>query len=413
MNDPIDRLRAARPAHLGDTPVDERTRTAELTRAMAQPRQERRTRRAPGRRTIARPAWGLGLAGAAAAVTAVAVAVTGTGGTAPSPSAARTGQAVASSESPKSSKSSPGRTAPDGQVRLSARTVLLAAAHRAAGQPDETGAWWHTVSVSRTLFRAEGADYTVVDRQRTESWTPSATGPEQRQYSSTQSLGARPATPEGEAAWREAGAPAEIPVVVPGKKGAKLSLPTGPGEVQKGQGALPDGDKVFWLGRNVSVRDLRALPSEPDALKAWLLRSYKGHGTESSAPMSRDAWLFAVTAGLITDMPVTPEVRGAAFRMLAGLASIEVARDVTDAEGRAGTAVTIDEQEASAMGKAAAGDDGVLRTRLIFDEETGRALATENVVVRPGGPQAGMEPGTVWNSDVLLESGWTDDRPAS
>ncbi|MGW0071669.1 CU044_5270 family protein [Streptosporangium sandarakinum] len=416
MNDPIDRLRAARPAHLGDTPVDERTRAAELTRAMAQPRQERRTRRAPGRRTIARPAWGLGLAGAAAAVTAVAVAITGTGGTAPSPSAARTGQAVSSSESPGSPESpgsSPGRTAPDGQVRLSARTVLLAAAHRAAGQPDETGAWWHTVSVSRTLFRAEGADYTVVDRQRTESWTPSATGPEQRQHSGSQSLGAQPATPEDEAAWREAGAPAEIPVVVPGKKGAKLSLSTGPGEVQKGQAPLPDGDKVFWLGRNVSVRDLRALPSEPDALKAWLLRSYKGHGTESSAPMSRDAWLFTVTTGLIADMPVTPEVRGAAFRMLAGLASIEVTRDVTDAEGRAGTAVTIDEPEASAMGKAAAGNDGVLRTRLIFDEETGQALATENVVVRPGGPQAGMEPGTVWNSDVTLESGWTDDGPAS
>ncbi|GGP90771.1 CU044_5270 family protein [Streptosporangium pseudovulgare] len=411
MNDPIDRLRAARPAHLGDTPVDERTRAAELTRAMAQPRQERRTRRAPGRRVIARPAWGLGLAGAAAAVTAVAVAVTGTGGTTPpSPSAARTGQAVSSSESP---ASSPGRTAPDGQVRLSARTVLLAAAHRAAGQPDETGAWWHTVSVSRTLFRAEGADYTVVDRQRTESWTPSATGPEQRQYSGSQSLGAQPATSEDEAAWREAGAPAEIPVVVPGKKGAKLSLSTGPGEVQKGQAPLPDGDKVFWLGRNVSVRDLRALPSEPDALKAWLLRSYKGHGTESSAPMSRDAWLFTVTTGLIADMPVTPEVRGAAFRMLAGLASIEVARDVTDAEGRTGTAVTIDEPEASAMGKAAAGDDGALRTRLIFDEKTGRALATENVVVRPGGLQAEAEPGTVWNSNVVLESGWTDDGPAS
>ncbi|MEU9831636.1 CU044_5270 family protein [Streptosporangium sp. NPDC048047] len=409
MNDPIDRLRAARPAHLGDdSPVDERARTAELTRAMAQPRDARQVRRTRGRRTITRPAWGLGLAGVVAAVTAVAVTVTGTGGTAPPPSAARTGQAASS---PDSSRSSPG----DGQVRLSARTVLLAAAHRAARRPDGTGAWWHTVSVRRTLFRAEGADYTVADRQRTESWTPSATGPEQRQHSSSQSLGARPATPGDEAAWREAGSPAEIPVVVPGKKGAKLSLPTEPGTVQKGPGsALPDGDKVFWLGRNVSVRDLRALPSEPDALRAWLLRSYKGHGTESSStPMSRDAWLFTVTTGLIADMPVTPEVRGAAFRMLAGLASIEVARDVVDTEGRAGTAVTIDEPEASAMGKAAAGDDGILRTRLVFDERTGQALATERVVVRPGGLQAGTDPGTVWNSDVVLESGWTDDGPAS
>ncbi|MGW5160707.1 hypothetical protein ACWEPN_35020, partial [Nonomuraea wenchangensis] len=66
---PIDELRAARPAHLGDRPVDERTRAAELAYAMSRPRQGERRRR-----PAFRPAWGLALAGAAAAaVTAAAV----------------------------------------------------------------------------------------------------------------------------------------------------------------------------------------------------------------------------------------------------------------------------------------------------------------------------------------------------
>lgn len=385
---PIDQLRAARPAHLGDTPVDQSTRTAELSRAMAQPRP------VPARRRTVRPVWGFGLAGAAAAVTAVAVAVSGTGGTAPrAPSA----QVVSS------------QTAPAQEIRLSAQAVLLAAAHSAARQPDTAGAYWHTVSVSRNLFKAADADYTVVNRERNESWTPSATGGEQR--SRTQPLGAEPASPEDETAWKQAGSPAGISVTVPGKRGAKLVLPTGQGAAQDGHASLVDGDKVFWLGRNVTMKDLHDLPSDPDKLKAWLLRSYDGHDTESDAPMASDAWLFAVTVGLFTDMPVTPEVRGAAFQMLAGLKTIKVVRDVTDAEGRTGTAVAIEGQ--AKLNATAKDDGGILQTRLVFDETTGQALARESVVVRPGGRVAGFAPGTVWSSESVLEAGWTDAEPTT
>ncbi|MEU0572583.1 CU044_5270 family protein [Nonomuraea sp. NPDC005983] len=389
---PIDELRAARPAHLGDVPVDELTRAAELSQAMAGPRPARR------RRGIVRPAWGLSLAGAAAAVTAVAVVVSGTGGTTPRAPAGT--PSVASSVA----QGSPGP-----QVRLSARDILLAAAEQADRQPDEPAAYWHTASVRRTLFQVEGGGYTVVDQERSEGWTPYAPGG--KQWGRSQPLGVRPAGPDDEAAWRQAGSPEEVGVLVPGKKvPAKLS--TTPGAVRTSHAGLVEGDKVFWLGRNVTMKDLRGLPSDPAALKAWLLRSYKGHGTESSSdPQTADAWLFDVTAGLITDMPVTPRVRGAAFRMLAGLDAVEVAEDVTDAEGRTGAAVTIDERT-----KAKATDkdfSGVLRKRLIFDRATGGALAYENVVVQPGGLFTDFAPGTVWNSNVVLEAGWTDDKPGS
>lgn len=376
---PIDELRAARPAHLGDRPVDERARAAELSHAMSQPRQLRR------RRKIVRPVWGLGLAGAAAAATAVVVVMAGNG-------------AVPTPRAPDGVPATAGSTAAP-KVKLSARDVLLAAAENADRQAETTGDYWHTTTVSRSLMSVAKGGYRLMTQDRSEMWTPSATGGEQ--WSRSQSLGARPATEEDRQAWEAAGSPAEVEIRVPGKGG--LRMPIAPGKVRTSHSPLVDGDKVFWLGRNVTMKDLRGLPSDPDELKKWLLRSYKGHDTESSSvPMGSDAWLFRVSTGLITDMPVTPQVRGAAFRMLAELDTVKVAENVTDTEGRQGAAVSIEER---VKGGA------VLENRLIFDESTGQALANENVVVKPGGLQAGFEPGTVWHSTAVLETGWTDDKP--
>ncbi|MFG1617651.1 CU044_5270 family protein [Nonomuraea wenchangensis] len=386
---PIDELRAARPAHLGDRPVDERTRAAELAYAMSRPRQGERRRR-----PAFRPAWGLALAGgAAAAVTAAAVVLPGGGATPPprAPAVAETGHAPAGTEN---------GTAVTRKTHLSAREVLLAAAANAGRQAEATGDWWHTATVSRTLFTVAGGGYRVESRSRDEMWTPRAPGGQQ--WSRGRSLGAAPATEADRQAWEAAGSPAEFEIKMPGKRGS-LSMPAAPGKVRIDHSPLVDGDKVFWLGRNVTMKDLRGLPDEPEALRAWLLRSYEGHDTESAGvPMASDVWLFKVSAGLINDMPVTPQVRGAAFRMLAGLDTVEVTEDVTDAEGRTGTAVSIEER---VKGGA------VLRNRLVFDEATGRGLANENVVVEPGGLQAGLEPGSVFSSVAVLEAGWTDTAP--
>lgn len=386
---PIDELRAARPAHLGDVPVDERTRAAELSSAMSRPRPARARRRT-------RPVWGISLAGAAALTAAAVVVVTGTGGgTPPAPDVAL----------PTPTLSTLSTAAP--KVTLSAREILLAAAENAGRQPDKTGAYWHTVSVSHHLNKAEDGGYLVWERARNETWTPRAVGGEQ--WSRSQSLGARPATDEDEAAWRQAGSPTEIKLEGDAKM-AGMTVSTSPRAARTTRSPLTDGDKVFWLGRNVTMKDLRGLPSEPDRLKKWLLRSYGGHGTESTSdPMSADLWLFTVSTGLITDMPVTPQVRGAAFRMLADLDTVEVIENVADAEGRQGTAVAIEQKvKMKASDKKYA---GVLENRLIFDQATGQALANESVVVKPGGYQAAFEPGTVWNSTAVLEAGWTDSKP--
>ncbi|NUW35985.1 CU044_5270 family protein [Nonomuraea sp. SMC257] len=380
----MDELRAARPAHLGDRPVDPRTRDAELARAMARPRPARR------RRAAVKPVWGLGLAGAAAAATAVVVVVSGNG-TVPTPRGPDGGRPVAVSPS----------TAPPTRLRLSARDVLLAAAEKADRRSEDSGDYWHTASVTRAVFEAARGGYRVMTHERSEMWTPAAVGGEQ--WGRDQSLGARPATEEDREAWERAGSPGRIEVTVPGKR-LRMTLTTSPGKARTSHSPLVDGDKVFWLGRNVTMKDLLGLPDDPGELKRWLLRSYDGHDTESSSvPMGSDAWLFRVGAGLITDMPVTPRVRGAAFRMLAGLKTVKVIENVGDGEGRQGTAVAVEEHVKGS---------GVLEHRLILDEATGQALGDQSVVVRPGGRRPGFEPGTVISSTALLEAGWTDAKPS-
>jgi hypothetical protein len=367
--------------------------SAEALRSLEEGIAGRRSRM-PRLRPFARPAWGLGLAGAVTAAALVAATV----GTGPADHGGATQQALPASEAP--------------AVRLDARTVLLAAAERSAGQPAQSGAYWHSTRLSRNYNRVGSAadGYTIYTESRSEGWTPSAPG--QDQWSRQQDLGARPASPADEAAWRRAGSPAEFTIELPMVKGPKGSgglksfvvrAESKEKAAKLRHSALVDGDKVFWLGRNVTMKDLRGLPTDPAPLKAWLLKSYAGHGTEStSEKMSSDLWLFTVAGGLITDMPVTPQVRAAAFRMLAALKSVKAVGPLKDAQGRVGTAVTIVEKTKG---------NGVLERRLLIDEVGGRALGEEIVVVKPAGVNANLPAGSLLSSSVVVADEWVGSPP--
>ncbi|WP_030175495.1 CU044_5270 family protein [Spirillospora albida] len=371
MSDILRTLREARPEELApDLPVAEDVRRAELAHAMASRPVGGRAR---ARRSV-RPVWGLGAVGLAGAVAAALVAV----------------NVPADGE--------PG--APAAQP-ATARTVLLAAAGKADGRPDGTGAFWHVATVSSMAHQVStgGVRYTVVDRQRHETWTPGRPGAKIR--ADVQNLGARPATAKDEAAWRRAGAPARFEIRVPIGPNSTVtktfvtSVKQGP--VRRGTSPRPGDGKLFWLGRNVGVKELRALPADPARLRAGLLRWYDGRDTESGAPMSRDAWLYRVASGLVTDMPVAPKVRAAAFRMLADLPRVRSLGRVTDAQGRTGLGVGLDEKTRA----------GLVLHRLVIDPATGGALAGERVLVRPAAGE-GRAPGTVLGSTAVLTAAWTD-----
>ncbi|NVI88435.1 CU044_5270 family protein [Actinomadura sp. BRA 177] len=375
MRDVLHTLREARPAELDpDAPVDGDVRRAELAHAMAG------AQGAPARRRV-RPVWGLSLAGAVAAGAIVAATLVTTGG-------------------------NPAGLAPQrGGEALDARTVLLAAAEKADGQTETMRAYWHQVTISSHLYMVgTGADhYGVVVRQKAETWTPSK--PDVKTWTLQQNLGAKPATQADMAAWKRAGSPTTFEIDVPTSPKQKgrlksFTAKTAPGRPEVSSSPLVDGDKVFWLGRNVTMKDLRSLPSDPKRLKAELLRWYKGHGTESNDPMSSDEWLYQVARGLVMDMPVKPEVRAAGFRMLAALPAVKSVGKVQDPQGRTGNAIAVDEKTPR----------GVIRHQLIIDLSTGTALASQNIMLVPA---AGTQTpsGRTEGSTVTLTTEWTNSHP--
>ncbi|MEV5826647.1 CU044_5270 family protein [Spirillospora sp. NPDC052242] len=388
MSDVLRTLREARPDELApDAPVDPEVRRAELARAMAGAPGGAAGRAVPVPRTAARrwrPVWGLGLAGAAVAAALVAVSL---------PAADDAGPG-------------PGTPAAGGPVRtLDAGTVLLAAAAKTETRPAGAGAYWRVAKVESSYYEVgePGARYTVVLGSEQETWTPREPGG--RAWTRQRSLGARAATPADAAAWRRAGSPTTFSIEVPTKPGGgklkPLQASTAPGPVETQSSPLVDGDKVFWLGRNVTMADLQALPADPAKLKAELLRWYEGHDTESAErPMSADAWLYRTSVGLVTDMPVEPRVRAAAFRMLAGLASVEGVGEITDSRGRTGQAVAFDEETPL----------GTIRHRLVIDPASGRTLADERVLLEPA-PGVQRPAGTVLSSAAVTAMEWTDSAP--
>ncbi|WP_433331643.1 CU044_5270 family protein [Spirillospora sp. CA-294931] len=348
-------LAEARPDELTPGAPDAATRENELTRAMA-------SSRLPAKRRV-RPAWGLGLVAAAAAAALVATALHQPG----DPSA----PSVA-------------------QPPLTARSLLLGAAEKAEAEPAASGTYWHIQTVQRGYYRAGG--YTIVTEERSDEYAP--TKPGLKMWGRQQYLGARPATPADVTAWKKAGAPTTFKVSIPVGPGAKMTKPavfaTAPGKPTVSSSDLVDGNKIYWLGRNVTYKDLSVLPADPARLKASLLRWYTGHSTEAlSVRQPSDEWLFDVTAGLITAMPVTPKVRAAAFRMLADLKTIEASGPVTDSQGRKGTAVTATTRTSK----------GTVQKRLIIDTQ-GRPLARDTLLA--GAPHT---------STTITKITWTNHTP--
>jgi hypothetical protein len=218
-------------------------------------------------------------------------------------------------------------------------------------------------------------------------------------------LGAKPATSADAEVWRRAGSPGGFEVEIPISPGAVRTKPrtvfkAEPGPARTAGSPLVDGDKVLWLGRNATMQDLRSLPSDPERLRAELMRLYDGQGTEGGGSARAGEWLYSVAVGLVMDGPVRPEVRAAAFRMLAGLPSVKSLGKVRDPRGRTGDAIAVDRRTPG----------GVVRNRMIIDTATGTALANENIMLKPAGG-AETPAGRTMDSVVLVTAEWTDAGP--
>jgi hypothetical protein len=279
-----------------------------------------------------------------------------------------------------------------GTVSADGNILLVAAAHAESVAPVD-GRYWLDQTQYGAVYEVGPADdpYRVVDRQRSDSWIAQEPGVEG--WFIGQSLGARPLTPADTAAWQRDGAPDSWsdPRSIDGGSGAP-SLSTN--ERPPFGNRTGNGEEIVAIGgRNATQQDLDALPADPGQLREVLLRDwYDGGG--GGLPTDVDHWLFVVGSNII-HMPVRPEVRGAAYRMLDALPGVRDLGAVQDVEGRAGQAVAITEQSR----------DGTHERRLVIDPATGEALSTEHRVVRPDGSTE------LIYTELVLSIGSTDESP--
>ena len=266
-----------------------------------------------------------------------------------------------------------------------AAAVLDRAARVAAAQPAaaplKPGQYWHT----RTEVR--WVDMTSTFDPGTHRWNPDrsflASHPETMEswlgptaLSRAQVLPGTPTVLDRDrAAWVAAGRPrlstssslllrSGGPPILEGLALVVLAAPASPGA-----GSAP----AVPLDWRRALRRLQSLPTDPEALRAWLqdrvtgMEFFPGTCPSATARCSTDAKLFGAAGALLQLPMAAPALRAALYRVVAGLHGIELLGATTDEAGRPGVPVAM--------------TAGGVRYELIFDPHSSTLLAMRDVTV--------------------------------
>lgn len=320
----------------------------------------------------------IGIVAAAAAAAGVIVAVSAGG----APSTARAPSKLAVDPAPGTVTGTP------------AQRILLTAAESAIKAPGGTGTYWlieRGGGGAQYVVGGAGGAYAIGDRSQTKLWYKIDGGhtaiyeQEQRSYYG-------PEGAAGVAAWKKVGSPTHWTV-----GGQRLSAePHGWNPVQRtyqgGPFAFPNG----------TLDELRQLPTDPAQLRSYVLSHPSSGDTRQTDGYSEAGWLFMVASDLLSSEPVSPQVRAAAYKMLAGVPGIRSIGTVIDEYGRRGTALVSPDRAAG----------GAQKELLIVDPATGHMLADEWVSTTSMPLQGGQAPaGTPMKGFIPLESTWTNQPP--
>jgi hypothetical protein len=283
---------------------------------------------------------------------------------------------------------------PPNAVTSDGHDILLVAAERVEGTPPASGRYLINQTRYGTVYEVGPADdrYQVVDWQRADTWI--AQDPDAQSWYISQALGAEPLTATDRAAWQRDGEPATWAdaTTVDGADPEGRSIST-TGRPPFGN-PIGTGAQSFALGdRNVTQQELDALPTDPARLRSTLLGYFAGGGGD--LPSDPDRWLFTVGSSIVVDLPVSPAVRAAAYRMLDGLHGVRDLGSVQDADGRTGQAVAVVDDTRN----------GTFESRLVIDPASGRPLAQETWAVGPDGASQ------LVGYRLVLSTGYTDDSP--
>jgi hypothetical protein len=239
----------------------------------------------------------------------------------------------------------------------------------------------------RGLLDVGSPKYKLEQKSITESWMPMWQGAES--WFGWVDLGAHPATRADAAKWRAQGSPTEWPMT---ETDPVTMAPTRPVVNKMTFDQVPPGYYLSGV-KPVTAQQIQALPTDPEKLRAVL-------AADPDPGMTADDinyQVFSAAGRLLFEMPSPPKLRGAALRVLSMLPGVQLKENVKDPIGRVGTQISMDWAK---PGRAATAPTRMFdgRTNFIVDPSTGRLLSSDYDGLKSG-------------ASVVLESGWTDEKP--
>lgn len=312
---------------------------------------------------------------------------------------------VSTLSGPTASTATPRLTVPHQHSATDGRVALL---NVASAIEHETGSgdYWQQNTTSGNIGVVQGTQpYAVLDTGKA-TWLIGVKPGEQSTWTGQQDETREPRTATDRARWQAAGSPTSVPVdygfrKLDGTRVPALTITIGSGHPTTSHTNI--NDTIAAVGpHNVTYADLTKLPSDTAGLAKLFDRYYAQDGGSENAG-DHTEWLWGQASGLI-QLPVSGDVRAAAYRIIADLPGIQSLGTVTDALGRTGVGV--------ALPAAPQGDLGTARRELIVDPRTNTLLADETVLVTPSAlaTAAGLTAGTELIYQATTEIGWTNQN---
>jgi hypothetical protein len=178
------------------------------------------------------------------------------------------------------------------------------------------------------------------------------------------------------------------------------------------------GSQPFQVGdKALSLQQLLALPGDPARLKELLLK-----GSSHYPRVSQSAYLLQAVPPVL-QMPVTPAVRSALYRMLAKMPGIRSLGTVKDVSGKQGAAVAYTASYTNCGNGIPVRGASLYRVLftsctvqqiLVIDPATGLPQAEELRYAQLPPGQKWSAPGGLFSYEIFGRSHWTNhNRPSS
>jgi hypothetical protein len=313
------------------------------------------------------------------------------------------------------------RTPDTGPLRpdhRSAQELLLTAAEQTLHQTDPgSGRYWLSTWEEGQLIQvgSKGAEYAIMAHYSNSEWFP--VKGDVTVYE-TRWAGAEPASDADVAAWKRAGSPSRWPIdqgpgcpADPNRSYTAEAAATG--QVSRSRAGNGDPGKepspFRVLGEYLTADQVRALPSDPAALKQWLVGVIQRRNLPHRTDVELGESLFDGVQNLLFHNPITPQVRAAAYKVLAGMPGVTSLGAVKDGEGRNGVAVSITSNDTVEEQRADSG--GPYAVSIVFSPDTGDTLAFETRVLKPADYLSWVPKGALFSYRAVTQMRWTDDEP--